>query len=566
VLRLCFLAIIFFASFLTFTYLERPIYSALPLAALVTFGGAKMLKNEPHIRGRRRIKHAEARARGRALLRQGEKGFKVGGIDLPSKAPNQGTFCMGAQGSGKSVTLQLLMDQGLSEDQAACGLVHDYKMELHAFLRWKGVKEDEIKILNPFDRRCVGWDIQKDCIDKSTAAEIAIGFVPPNLKEASPFFRNGATFVFRDVLRFFMYEAEAEAKAGRSLKWGLHHVLAALQDKEVLIAMFKKYPRLSKSIRYVDRPNDDILATLYTHTDLIEPIAGLWRGKELISFREWRRQEKRWILVLGNDTQREDTVQRLNAVLTQQAIKAILDNSVKVTRDTWLFLDEFHAIHRIHNFERFVNTIRSYRGNLCLATQDINQLFEIYGRENTNSIIQGCANKIFLQCSGDAAKWAETLIGEEEKMKESESLSYDGGQLRKTKGKVANFDRVVMKEEIENLTGCSKDRGLDGFYISSFTTDVYHHRMPFEGFEHVWPTPQIQPDFVVETIGSKQEIDPLTPTELDAFGLTQLLKKDQLENQVQVEAETPKAPLPTFIAESVPEVKKRKRAQILDIR
>lgn len=521
-----------------------------------------MLRNEPHIRGRKRIKHAEARARGRALLRPGEKGFKFGGIQLPSKAPNQGTFCMGAQGSGKSVTLQLFMDQAFVENQSACGLIHDYKMELHAFLRWRGIKDDEIKILNPFDRRCVGWDIQKDCIDKATAAEIALGFVPPNLKEASPFFRNGATFVFRDVLRFFMYEAEADP----SLKWGLHHVLAALQDKDVLIAMFTKYPRLSKSIRYVDRPNDDILATLYTHTDLIEPIAGLWRGKELISFREWRRQEKRWILVLGNDTQREDTVQRLNAVLAQQAMKAILDNSVKVTRDTSLILDEFHAIHRIHNFERFVNTIRSYRGNLYLATQDINQLFATYGRENTNSIIQGCANKVFLLCEGDAAKWAEEQIGKEERLKESESISYDGAQLRKTKGKVANPETVVMKEEIEKLTGCSKERGLDAFYLSSSITDVYHHRMPFEAFEHVWPTPKIEPDFDVETSSSKQEIDPLTPEELEEFGIVLEQKQDLLENQVQSETTTQKTSKAMSEKAAFSEAKKPKQARSLDIR
>lgn len=518
------------------------------------------MQTENHIRGRRLIKHAEARARGRALLGPGDKGIQWGGITLPSRAKSRGFFYMGAQGSGKGVSLQLLMHQAFVGDQSACGVIHDYKMELHRFLRWAGVNEDEIKILNPFDRRCVGWDIQKDCIDKSTAAEIAVGVVPPNPKESSPFFRNGATFVFRDVLRFFMYEAEEDT----SLRWGLHHVLAALQDKEVLIAMFKKYPRLSKSIRYVDRPNDDILATLYTHTDLLEPIAALWRDKELISFREWRAQEKRQILILGNDTKREDTVQKLNAILAQQAIKAVLDNSEEVTRDTWFILDEFHAMNRIHNFERFVNTIRSYRGNLCIATQDINQLFETYGRENTNSIIQGCANKAFLLCEGDAADWARKIIGEEQQIKESENTSFDGGRLVKGKGRVADYDRVVMAEQIDKLVGCTPERGLDAFYLSSFITDVYHHRMPFEAFKHVWPDPQIRPDYMVETNSRKQELDPLSPEELKAFGIKLEQEELRLEDQIQVEAEMQKTSRPE--ADLIKDARKRQRVRSLDIR
>lgn len=541
-----FLLFVFFASFGTFAYFNRPYYSSLPLAALFTIGAAKMLTRESHVRGRQRIKFAEAKGCARAKLRPGDKGIKWGGITLPSQAKNQGFFFMGAQGSGKGVSLQLLMHQAFIEDAHALGVVHDYKMELHRFLEVTGVPREDIKLLNPFDKRCSGWDIQADCIDKATAAQIAIGFIPPNEREATPFFRLGATFVFRDVLRFFMYETAAHKARGENFEWGLWDVIAAVQNKEALIQMFGKYPKLSKSIRYVDRPNDDILATLYTHTDLIEPIAGLWRGKELISFRKWRRDPKRAILVLGNDVNREDSVQRLNAVLINQIQKAVQDNSLKPTRDTWFFLDEFHAIHRIHGFESFINTARSYRGNVVIATQDINQVFARYGERNANSIIQGCAHKTFLLCDGQAAEWAEKQIGEEEINKESQGISLDGHGIRRSTNRDKTFTRVVMKEDIARLTGCDDVRGLDAFYLTRHIGDVYHRALPFEEFAHVWPTPQIEPDFEEETDGTKQEIDPITPKELKTFGLTLEQEKEQEETQSHVEPEPARPKRPRF--------------------
>jgi hypothetical protein len=536
-LRAPFLLFVFLLSFGIFIYLERPLYSSLPLASLITYGAIRVTQPETHLRGRRRLKYGKAREIAESERDPIDKGIKWGGITLPSALKNLGFFFMGAQGSGKSVSLQMLMYQAFIEDPEACGVVHDYKMELHAFLRWAGVPKEEIKIMNPYDRRCAAWDIQKDCIDKATAAEIAIGFIPPNTRESAPFFRLGWTFVFRDVLRFFMYETDARP----GFRWDLSDVLAALSDKETLAAMFRKYPKLSKSVQYVERDNDDILTTLYTHTDLIEPIAGLWKHskEEPVSFRDWRRNKRRQILILGNDSQREDSIQRLNAVLCQQMMKATVDNSVKTTRDTWFFLDEFHAINRIYKFESFINTVRSYRGNVVIATQDINQLFrpESYGEQNTNSIIQGCASKAILQCTGDAAKWAETQIGQEEKKKKNEGTSGDGHRFTRSSGTSEGFSPTVMKEEIEKLRGCSMKSGLDGFYLSSVVKEVYRCNLPFEEFEHVWPTPKIEPDFDVETSASKQEVDPFTPDELKELGLLQEEKQEQAPGQKQDEKE-----------------------------
>jgi hypothetical protein len=91
------------------------------------------------------------------------------------------------------------------------------------------------------------------------------------------------------------------------------------------------------------------------------------------------------------------------------------------------------------------------------------------------------------------------------------------------------FRRVVMKEEIETLSTCSEENGLDAFYLAQPIGNVYRHTMPYEDFKHVWPTPKIEPDFDVETDGTKQEIDPFTPKELEYFGITLEQEKDEEE-------------------------------------
>jgi hypothetical protein len=79
------------------------------------------------------------------------------------------------------------------------------------------------------------------------------------------------------------------------------------------------------------------------------------------------------------------------------------------------------------------------------------------------------------------------------------------------------------------LSTCSIETGLDAFYLAQPVGYVYRHTMPYEDFTHVWPTPKIEPDFDVETDGTKQEIDPFTPKELEYFGIT--LEQEKVEEE-----------------------------------
>jgi hypothetical protein len=504
--------------------LQRPFYVALPLATGAGVLAVKLTMRREEAPPRKRVPYLLARRQAQQEAVKLDAGnphprpLEWGGLELPTEYRSKGFFFMGEQGSGKSLSFYLLMKPAIIDDQTARAVIHDYKMEIHALLRRLGVPDAEIKLFNPYDRRSVAWDIQEDCTDNDVAGEIAYGFVPPDEKVSDPFFKNGATFVFRDVLRFFMYEAREQP----GYRWTLRDVYCAIKSKATLRYMFKKYERLKGSLVFIERPNDDILATLYTNTDKLEAIAALWHGKELFSFHRWRTSGERNIIVLGNDAARQRTIQTLNRILWTRLYKTVLDASLPSQGETWFFLDEFHAMQRLPEIEEFVSTARSFRGNMVIATQDINQIRATYQNDVTNTIMQGLSSKAFFKCTGSAAEWASNQLGHTKRKRRGQGTQLDPQRgLTFSDNEREQPERVFDREYIETLLKASKANGIDGVYVTSLIPDVYRYTMPYQAFKHVWLTPKIEPDYQLEEDKRKYDLPLWTPLERERLGLPQ---------------------------------------------
>lgn len=464
------------------------------------------------LRGRKQIPYPEARRRSRKSVDPKDKGLRIGGVTVPSFYKYRGFFFMGEQGSGKSLSVMLLMLQAFLEDRNSIGVVHDYKMELHAFLRWAGIPRSEIAMLNPYDIHCWWWDVQSDCLDSETAFEIACALCPKQPDEKQPFFIDSARLLLRDVIRFFVFRAREEPY----YTWKLRDVFNATRDKKTMEQMFLRYPELSASITFLNRENNDVLTTLYSHIDKLTSIAALWAERpksKALSFRRWKRKGKPRILILGNDPTRETQIQTINAVMWEQLSKAVLDPTAPREKDTWLFLDELHAMNQLPNLSRFANTVRSAKGCLVLSTQDINQLYSTYGREITNSVLQGCATMSFLRCSGDAAAWAAQFIGIEEIRKKGDGGRIGGNGVSIDWNEKTEDNKTILKEEIAKLLPCTPENGMSGVYVIPTISDVYRYTMPFEEFKAVWPDKQIEPDYEPEDELRKYDLKPWSDEE-----------------------------------------------------
>lgn len=98
----------------------------------------------------------------------------------------------------------------------------------------------------------------------------------------------------------------------------------------------------------------------------------------------------------------------------------------KLPTPLFLILDEFANIGRIPRFEQILSTCRSYRINISIILQSIDQLIAIYDEKVTENIMSNCSTHLFL--GTNAQKTLETFskqLGEKTITRDSISKSTD---------------------------------------------------------------------------------------------------------------------------------------------
>lgn len=98
----------------------------------------------------------------------------------------------------------------------------------------------------------------------------------------------------------------------------------------------------------------------------------------------------------------------------------------KLPTPLFLILDEFANIGRIPRFEQILSTCRSYRINISIILQSIDQLIAIYDEKVTENIMANCSTHLFL--GSNAQKTLETFskqLGEKTITRDNVSKSTD---------------------------------------------------------------------------------------------------------------------------------------------
>lgn len=86
------------------------------------------------------------------------------------------------------------------------------------------------------------------------ASDISYVFIETRPHDPSPYFTNAARVVLRGVITAFMLSAPD--------RWTMYDVLAALKSKEETLNILNSHEETKAAVKYVDRPDDDVLATL----------------------------------------------------------------------------------------------------------------------------------------------------------------------------------------------------------------------------------------------------------------------------------------------------------------
>lgn len=436
-------------------------------AALAAFGAGTLLTElgstwfTSHTvrRGRRLLTEDEAKAEARKLLARSPRdpGFRFGPLSLPLEEATKHSLVLGKTGAGKSKILQLMMQSVLplvGQGRDVRALVYDPKQDVLSHLIGMGISPTLLKILNPFDRRSVAWDIAADCSEVTTAQQIATILIPEEHGSQNRYFSDAARELLTAVL--------VALNLGAPRRFEFRDVILATKTKGALRALLERHPdclEVSSATQFLEDPKTtpSILTTLLTHMNRYAPIAAAWaHAKEKVSLEDWVRGE--FILVLGNDESIRAPLDAINRVLFRRATELILAQADSEQRKTFLFLDEVRDAGRL-DLNPILTKGRSKGACCVLALQDMDGFRDAQGDPlRGNEIAAQCTNvAVFKLQSPTTARYASELIGDQE--------VYDhttGGEEEQLVKREA-----VMADDIKALPSPSRHTGLLGYYVTS---------------------------------------------------------------------------------------------------
>jgi len=373
-----------------------------------------------HQRGRRLISYEDAAAIAERAQEENDPGIVWGMLRLPSKISTTHFAVVGSTGSGKTITIRLLMQSvlpriGTGVDTRA--IIYDAKQDTVSMLAGMNLACDVV-ILNPFDTRGVSWNMADDITAPATAQQIAAILIPENKNATQPFFSDAARHLLSGVLISFIRQAPK--------RWTFRDVLIALKSKDRLMKVLAATPETADLIeQYLTEETTarNVLSTVASKMQKYEFIAASWeRATRSISLREWLETES--ILILGNDEATRTALDAINQVIFKRLSELVLAQSESETRRTWIFLDELRQAGRLDGLSALLTKGRSKGASLVLGYQDIEGLRDVYGHQLANEIAGQCANKAILRCdSAETARWASALFGEREVLERRESTT-----------------------------------------------------------------------------------------------------------------------------------------------
>lgn len=314
----------------------------------------------------------------------------------------------GCTGSGKSLTIQLLMQSVLprieSEQDSHRALIYDSKQDLLPVLAGM-IDPDLIYVLSPLQKLGSAWHIAADIDTPSVAYQLAEVLIPVEANASQPFFSDAARHLLAGTFIALRY--------ARNEEWTLRDALLAVRSAEMLKAILLVCPYTQHLAVYFQegRESASIMSTLATKLARFEPIAAASeKCSSKLSLKNWCRQ--RSIILLMNDDVTRAACDALNLAIFQRISQILLGHSDNPRRRTWVFLDEVREAGKIEGLSSLLNRGRSKGVCVVMGFQDIEGLREVHGEHLANELVGQCGSKaIFRLQSPETAKWAEGFGG-----------------------------------------------------------------------------------------------------------------------------------------------------------
>ncbi|MGB3740158.1 MAG: type IV secretion system DNA-binding domain-containing protein [Pontixanthobacter sp.] len=396
--------------------------------------GAKTAEEGSYIQGdARQVGTQMAKRR----ARQGDSGMAFGGVRTSTRDATKNYLFAGTVGSGKSVSIQLLMLQALggigSEPTNGNGrkraVIYDPAGETPAMLEAMGFPPSSIILTHPFDQRSRSWAIAEDIRTADHARELGRILIEPNPKATDPYWDNSARNVLVAVVRYFNIVAPK--------RFTFRDLLMASRSESFIRLILQDEPKLAHLLAGFgsDKTSANIMATLITQLDKYEVIAALWHKSETVygnkpfSLTRWASGSS--ILVLGRSATSEAALKSVNRILLTRLIQLLMEAPLSSIPLIWLFLDELGSLGGFKPLLTAVTELRKRGVAIVVGFQSLSHVVENFNEHVSNTILANFNHIAGLRLSdAKTEEWLRQIFGKVRFSRLVQSTSHNHNQGR----------------------------------------------------------------------------------------------------------------------------------------
>lgn len=415
-----------------------------------------------HEKGVGRVKPKEFAKMAAALLKdkRARKGIMIHPtVPMVMDAETEHFAVIGTTGAGKTKgILNSIFKQ--AKDRGDKVVLWDVKGDFSECL----VGDRDVMLVAPWDARSVQWDIAADIDKPSDCDMIAQSAIPDDPNDSKPF-RSHA----RAILSALMQCLHADG----ALNWA--DLGEFIYDKKLAIQLLSRYPVGREVLSYFqdDSPQSQAtVSTLHDHAGKWIRKAGRAWPEPSFSVRKWIKDpnQKGTTLVLRYHAEYPELSGAMCAMVTSLLIQQLLAMPEDGNHENpvWFIMDEMANFPKVESLKRGITLARDRGGRFVISAQDVTQLYPVYGKELTKTLINQCNTQIWLRSNdGENAKFASDCLGTREEMLhvKGTSKSKEGSKQSESDSYNLRTVPVVMPGEIMALSHARniKGGGAHGF-------------------------------------------------------------------------------------------------------
>jgi type IV secretory pathway TraG/TraD family ATPase VirD4 len=371
--------------------------------------------------------------------------IRIANVAIPAELESQHFLVTGKTGSGKSNFIRHILRQ--IEARGGTVVVLDPDAEYVSEF-YKSERGDTI--LNPLDHRCPVWSPWSELrpgsfgMDAEALAQSLIPDVP------NSFAQNGADRFFRRSGRTTLVSIFETARPQTAEK--ITHLLTLPRDQlKRALAGTPAEPLIDPGA------HDQGAGIVAMVTNATNPFRYLPREESVRarwSAVEWAKSRRGWLFLTSTEDSRAAALPLQNVWLDCLVRHLLTTDLDKQSGQVWIVIDELGALDYQGQLENLV--VRGRKRGLCVALgfQAVSQLYSIYGRDRTVTLLSAPATKLILRSDeAETAEWASRTLGQREVVRlqmttlTGPSLYRDGFNLQPHQ----TLERVVLPAEIQKL-------------------------------------------------------------------------------------------------------------------